>query len=583
MVSTNEEVIKMMTCRKTRFAMVLVATALVVHVQASTRYVDLNSATPAPPYTSPETAATNIQAAVDASSNGDIVLVSDGTYLVSSEITVANAVVVESMNGSAYTVIDGNWMTRCFNLGGSACTISGFTIQNGYTAGDGAGVYCSNGVPIIENCMLRDNEADNGGGMYNGTAKNCVIRNNMANLLGGGMHGGFATNCLILDNRTRGDGAGIYRGDAVNCTIANNTAVNQGGGMFEGEAKNSIVWYNTAGVSDPDIFSTICNYTSSPLLAPGMDGNISAEPLFVDWSNGDYRLQAASLCVDAGSTNYVSSLTDLDGLARVFDISVDMGAYEFGSSMPDADLDGIPDAWELQFFGSITGALASGNADMDSQTNGDEFIAGTDPTNAASFFQVATDAVNAGNPSQHVVINWKALNGRVYNVLWARSLEEDFQPLEIGIQYPQNNYTDTVHAAESTGFYRVVVMRSDYDMDGDGLPNDWESAYAVTDAYADSDDDGFNNLAEFISGTDPTNAASFFAVANSLVDVNGTNCFVLEWISVPERIYSIQWSANLSVEFQNLETHIAYPQNSYTDLTHRAESSGYYRVNVQVQ
>lgn len=569
----------MMIYRKTRCTMALVATALVVHVQASTRYVDSNSAAPKPPYTSSETAATNIQAAVDESSSGDIVLVSAGTYLIASEITVANAVSIESINGSAHTVIDGNGATRCFNLGGSACTISGFTIQNGYTAGDGAGVYCSNGVPNVENCTLKDNEADNGGGIYNGTANNCVIRNNMASLFGGGMYGGSANNCLVFDNRARDSGAGIYQGMANNCTLTDNAALNQGGGMFEGEAKNSIVWYNTAGISDPDIFSTICNYTSSPLLAPGIDGNISDVPLFVDWSNGDYRLRAPSPCVDAGNMGYVSGSTDLDGLPRVVDGAVDMGAYEFVMIVFDTDLDGMPDDWELRFFGSITGGVASANADMDSQANSDEFIAGTDPTNAASFFHVSTDTVDAGNPSQHLVINWEAVKGRVYNVLWSQSLLEPFQPLEIGVLYPQNSYTDTVHTVESAGFYRVIVMHADYDLDGDGLPNDWESAYAVADAYADDDIDGFNNLAEFISGTDPTNAASYFHIFNATPLPAG---FVIEWDPVPDRAYAIKWSDSLTNGFQFLEVDIRYPQGSYTDTVHSVDNQGFYRLEVEV-
>ncbi len=126
-------------------------------------------------------------------------------------------------------------------------------------------------------------------------------------------------------------------------------------------------------------------------------------------------------------------------------------------------------------------------------------------------------------------------------------------------------------------------MRADYDMDGDGLPNDWESQYAVTNAYADGDSDGFNNLAEFISGTDPTNGASYFTAINSLAEVNGTNCFVVEWISIPDRLYSVQWSTNLVAGFQLLETTIEHPINSYADTIHAAESKGYYKVDVRLK
>ena len=70
--------------------------------------------------------------------------------------------------------------------------------------------------------------------------------------------------------------------------------------------------------------------------------NISMYPLFVDTANGDFRLQADSPCIDAGTNTiagYVFPQIDLDGNHRIWDGDnnsseiVDMGAYEFGSEM----------------------------------------------------------------------------------------------------------------------------------------------------------------------------------------------------------------------------------------------------------
>ena len=56
------------------------------------------------------------------------------------------------------------------------------------------------------------------------------------------------------------------------------------------------------------------------------------------------------------------------------------------SSNPDADTNGLPDAWEIQNFGH-TGVDLLADADGDGTTNVMEYVAGTDPRSAASRFQ----------------------------------------------------------------------------------------------------------------------------------------------------------------------------------------------------
>lgn len=121
----------------------------------------------------------------------------------------------------------------------------------------------------------------------------------------------------------------------------------------------------------------------------------------------------------------------------------------------DTDNDGIPDWWEEDYFGDPANCQPTGNADEDPHNNLDEYVAGTDPTNSASFFAVAGAARQTG---LGFIIDWQPVSGRVYDVSWATNLAAgSFQPLATGMEAPQGSYTDAVHNAEYRGFYRLEV------------------------------------------------------------------------------------------------------------------------------
>jgi hypothetical protein len=92
------------------------------------------------------------------------------------------------------------------------------------------------------------------------------------------------------------------------------------------------------------------------------------------------------------------------------------GALNFTGTyaMIDVNSNGIADSWERDHFGSVsTNRTTKTDTDLDGMTDYAEFIAGTNPTNAASrlYFTSATLLSN-----QLVQIQWPVVSNRLYQV-----------------------------------------------------------------------------------------------------------------------------------------------------------------------
>jgi hypothetical protein len=119
----------------------------------------------------------------------------------------------------------------------------------------------------------------------------------------------------------------------------------------------------------------------------------------------------------------------------------------------DEDNDGLPDAWEQQYFGNPTNAIASDDSDGDGFSNLAEYIASTDPRNADSNLRITQ--VQAG-PALSVTLTWPSTENRIYTVERAFDQPGGFAPLAELFGNPfETSVSDNWPTNPPPSFYRV--------------------------------------------------------------------------------------------------------------------------------
>jgi hypothetical protein len=273
-------------------------------------------------------------------------------------------------HGANIRILDGT-VARCSIRGGSARNYN-----------NGGGISMAGGV--VEDSEILNNKVwvastgqtllGCGVHMTGGVLRRCVIRNNFSDFgtsttgsraargMGVAVVGAEAIleSCLILENTlstpASGDsgstGAGVFvassGGTVRNCTIVSNACNNTktaipcaGLSQQGGTVLNSIVSGNTYGANvratgatnyfDNGSAQTV-TYSCAPELAGGT-GNLASDPAFLNPANDFHLDGSTSPCVNAGlNESWMTSATDLDGMARRQGGTVDMGAYEIASA-----------------------------------------------------------------------------------------------------------------------------------------------------------------------------------------------------------------------------------------------------------
>ncbi|MGN7917877.1 proprotein convertase P-domain-containing protein [Lysobacter sp. 22409] len=308
-----------------------------------------------------------IQAAINAAVAGDTVLVSPGSYPERLNYD-GKAITVISEGGPATTIIDGgnSGNVLVFDSGeGPASRLEGFTVKNG-RASFGAGIDILAASPSIVGNIFDTNTQTAGGygAAIGGNGSSALIeRNIFRNNSCDTQHlSGVITfvngsspdivNNLIVDNPCRAITMTLPSGNSPQ--VSNNTIVGNRTGIKVSAQVNStlhlyqnnILAGNAVGFEITNgtpanhplfknnlVFNNTSNYVGVADQT-GINGNLSADPLFVAPTIGNYHIAAGSPAVDAGATADFLPETDIDGEKRVIDgngdgvRTVDIGADE---------------------------------------------------------------------------------------------------------------------------------------------------------------------------------------------------------------------------------------------------------------
>ncbi len=342
----------------------LISTFLLAGAVRAAEFYVAPSGSHVPPFRSQETAATNLQAAVERADSGDLILVAPGVYGQDprviriggalNRLVLDKELTVKSLAGPDATVIDAGGNGRCVYVSRGA-ELAGFTLRNGRTgAGEcGAGVLAEPDGRVTDCVITNCVSGEEGGGIYGGTATRCRLVDNLA-YAGGAAADSQLDSCLLWKNRAKSVGGGAAASALNFCTVVENTALRSGGGTYHCRVSNSIIRYNVcSGPGRNYFFGTMQKSCTRPRPTWALhNGNIEDDPRFLDRASGNFRLTLLSPCIDQAERGMVAS--DLAGRPRSLDgdnsgtCQADMGAYEYLHPSADSDGDGTSDYAQFQ-------------------------------------------------------------------------------------------------------------------------------------------------------------------------------------------------------------------------------------------
>ena len=326
---------------------------------------------------------TNIQDAINASTDGDSIYVKQGTYNLAAQLTIGagtNLTVRGGYVGSGtpgahsgnpgLTVLSGPgtsgpWF-RVFDINSADCWIEGLTVANGYLGNNnphqhGGGIQLTSSSTVFTNCIIRDNQvvgwADKAGGVY-ATGGSPVFER-----------------CQIYDNFNSGSysagGAGLFSGSSVtfrDCVIKENEHATDGGLRFDGSGtvrlQNCLIARNAGShglyCNGPNVVIESCTVSGHADISVRRNSGSVTVTNSILWGNGDDLDGTIATLVD-------SCVRDADTGPGVIhdDPQFEYGFYlSSGSPCIDANTNATAASIGLAGKYTETGASDTGNADF---------------------------------------------------------------------------------------------------------------------------------------------------------------------------------------------------------------------------
>ena len=525
--------------------------------------LDSNSV-PVPQVVVPSDGSMTIQQAINLTTNQyDIVLIEAGTYTGSGNKDISfngKEITVISQDGPIDTVVDAEGAGRgfIFNSGETRkSNLCGLTIKNG-NAIYGGGILCSNNVaPIIRNCVITENNASDGGGVYTKAASplfhTCEFTENVSSNSGGGIHISYQgnaaiTKCTIHGNKAlNGGGIAVLGGIlTVNKSfLTKNKAEENGGALFESQYFYSTYppyqqysYGSSITINDSMIEANLAN------RGAGIHASSEWEPsvyIYDDWSSGSITINRTGLLrnrcgivggaaivysyihaefenclisenISEGGANERSLVVNSNTLFQIFEASPGIDIQDADTTVRNCTI--INNQALTNAFGTGVHAFFMNE---DNEARIINCIVWSNSPNQHQIFKLnetsdlyvrhCTHYDNYPDPFNHYNVYLRhatLLDGNITNnpqvTRYTGMLKQSSPCIDAAVY--STVLDGDINGEERTDGQFDIGCDEFIDADTDGLPDWWEAMY-YPDANDDIDGDGLNNLSEYENGTNP--------------------------------------------------------------------------------